>query len=221
MKIRKLNEEIRKLLCETLEDEAKYIVNSFLTSDYYNLGDVLDEYELSEISGELAEDMNCIVYGENNKDNLVLNVKGRPHITNSEILDYLNDPENSDVYTFAIDSFVTELKNKYPDLIILGRSSGYWGLEDCNSQITLTNDGIDTLIEALIEKAKDYYNRPIGEEELNTAWELFGADLVKDLMTNASINFKFKDEYKNKMLQLIDDIKDKEEQMNHKEYWEI
>ena len=207
MNIKKLNETLSKMF----EDEQE-IIN--VVQEYVSeIPEVLDSFELSEIQSALCENLDCIIYGENGTNNLVIDVKGRPYIEVEAISDYLATPDGEQAYQFAINSFAQELTNKWDDFVILGRSGGYWGFEDVS--ITLSQEGLQALARLTKAKADAEYEGSV-VDAISENYQDFFTELAED-----ADNFTFTQELLNKINQLKDLIDEKEKQMNTKEFWGI
>lgn len=208
-----LNETIAEALNEETIEDAKAIVND------YQIDDIIDYTDLENVAEDLAVSNGYLIYGESGTgDCLVKKVKNMPHIDEQASgLDFSNEEDNEKVQT-AIELFARRLEQDYgDDFVIMGRSAGYWGLNDVYSHIEISERGYEKLAELLLNRFNklDREAYPTLSDVMLVDDRDFGIELVND-----SDNFQFTKAYKEKMESLVKDIENEEKAMNTKEYWE-
>ena len=213
-----MNTELEKFLdnyISELKDETGVIPVSslFFELDY-------PEYDqIDEIASELAEQIDCLTYG----NNCVINVKGRPEIK----FDYkeelgMTSEEFDNVLQDYIQMFADTLDKDFSGFVIEGRMGGYWGLSDVDTHVILSPLGIENLkeeIERLAhnEMTKDY-DENLTQEDYQSIVDMYNDDIADFLMQDLG-NFQFDSDYVSSLTALKARIDAEEEKMNTPEYY--
>ena len=112
--------------------------------------DIIDYiHDKESVFEDVAEGTKYTVY----EDALCINIKGRPNI-------WVDIPD--DMYEIAqdyIDTYISDLADSLheedKDFVIYGRSGGYWGYENFEEHIVISDKGYKVLKDKVIELMKD------------------------------------------------------------------
>lgn len=189
------------------EEEAELVIQQYEE-------DILDRKDLMSEKEEAAKNSGYQMYD----NSLVINVKGRPDITNEQVIEYLNTPEGEDAYQLAIQDFINILdKYEIDNFVTEGRMSGYWGISEFGLEIS--NE--EYLVQKLLEKAKqdpDYENiRELGN--LNGFLQDILYNNIDEFAEEAELSVRSED--LNTMKRLSELIDKQEEEMNKPEFWNL
>ncbi len=222
-------------LCEdaleetSLETMVKNTINDLIT-DYNPIKeDFWTQDTLEQIEEPLAENLGYKVYGEDGDNALVIDVKGRPDITNEEVLNLLNEDENA--LQLAIQDFAQVLDEQIPNFTIRGRMGGYWGIADLDHNIVITERGKQLMVDKLMELAKnneaDTYEGTLADAEAEDRIEGFLYDLcdnykddIYDTLLHDNEAFAIDPKFLALMKDLEESIDSQEKAWNDLQSWE-
>jgi len=232
MHLRDLTEDLKRAIFEALpEKDVDEIIIDQLKNFAADILDAIDTSQKVEQASKLAEDNDYKMY----EDALVINVKNRPNIK-IDLLDGLVEKFGKDnfneIYNNIIENFIFVLDGRYKDFVVLGRSGGYWGLDDLTSRLNISEHGYEVLKNKVIELAKNPENDFVknfdtcvaDDDKVNLdgiAYDMCYentkelADLLIDEPECLEIDPNFLEQMKN----LCNDIDEKEKEMNTEEFW--
>ena len=226
MDLRKLDEILEQALNEELPANLDDIILDELKDWEAYIIDELSASDLSEIINKFAEDNGYLIYDEA----IVLNVKGRPRITNPELLD--KDLPFMEAIELFIETLSDEIGTTENDFVIKGRSGGYWGLDNVLSykSCKITEHGYELMKQEALQILNDpdlVYGERLAEAG-DDALELQGIaydciysnkNALAGKLQEAEDTIELKDTIMEEMKKLSDAIDEKEKEMNTEEFW--
>lgn len=227
MDLRRLEEALDLALTEELPQETN--LEDKILKELKNWEpEILDELQKSDLAEMLepcAEANDYVIYDEA----LTIDVKGRPNIQ-EPLLSELNDKLGNDtVGQIIFDEIQTFADYELPnDIVILGRSGGYWGYDNVTSAATITEHGYEVLKNAVIGYLNDenlqYKERLADADEDELEGIIYDCiysntnDLSTELRENEE-TVEIESGMLEKMKELSDRIDEKEAEMNTEEFW--
>ena len=217
--------ELEKVLALALDES----MDTFYAIDFVN--DVIKEWE-----PELLDYINSMDYieplveanGYKIYDSaMVLDVKGRPNIK----FDVPRDKEQAFATALndEIQIFANSLEEVDEDFVVLGRSGGYWGLNNLSDNIKMSEKGLDTISHKVFEigQTEDYKDAWDNAIESEDRFELedVAYNIIQNNLSELSELLKEEDcleikpEFLERMKKISDAIDKKEEEWQSKEFW--
>lgn len=144
MDIRELDKVLSLALEESLDDTS---IDELIEQEIKENGweteilAQLDKDEKIQIISNVVDNYGYTIY-----DNaLVFNVKGRPniHYTDADI--------PAEEYNLALSDFSNSLANEHEDFVTLGRSAGYWGIDNLSDKLVISEDGINVIKKEILK----------------------------------------------------------------------
>ena len=227
----KFSEKLNRLMNEA--EEVSNDINSLIRQELKEYGeeDLLEGIRPISSSSleDLAEANGYKVYGGDGFDDnaLVIDVKGRPDITNQKVDEFLQS--HPDELQWAIDDFADGCRDDISGFTIRGRMGGYWGLSNLDDNITITETGYDSMVNKVNEFLNDPELYKSELEETQTEEDLKSliydviqyntTEIANTLIENDNA-LDIKPEFLEKMNELKDRIDAQEQAWNDPENWE-
>lgn len=229
MDLRRLEEVLDLALTEELPQETNLdeIILKELKNWEPEILDELQKSDLAEMLEPCAEANDYVIYDEA----LTIDVKGRPNIQ-EPLLSELNDKFGNDtVGQIIFDEIQTFIDYELPnDIVILGRSGGYWGYDNVTSAATITEHGYELMKNEVNELLHNndlvFPERLIdaGDDRLELEGVVYdciysNVNSIAHVLLNNEDTVEIEPGMLEKMKELSDRIDEKEAEMNTEEFW--